>query len=112
MNKLREKVKSALKQKGEINEQQDGMDIALCVFDFENKKLVGQNMKGKPDSKGKLYRDNIVAGALKNKKGWEEYMYKNSATGQEALKKSYYELCEVKGKKYIVVVGLYIDEIK
>jgi serine phosphatase RsbU (regulator of sigma subunit) len=39
LNLLRENIKSALQQKGDLNEQMDGMDLALCVFDFERKKL-------------------------------------------------------------------------
>lgn len=36
LNKLREKVKKALQQKGNAKEQQDGMDIALCIYDSSN----------------------------------------------------------------------------
>ena len=36
---LRERVISSLHQTGAKNEPKDGMDIALCIFDLENKKL-------------------------------------------------------------------------
>ncbi len=39
LNKLREMVKSALQQKGIMNEQMEGMELALCTFDFKRKKL-------------------------------------------------------------------------
>lgn len=36
LNKLRFKVKNALRQEGNVYEAQDGIDIALCVIDQEN----------------------------------------------------------------------------
>jgi serine phosphatase RsbU (regulator of sigma subunit) len=37
LNELRNKVKETLSQKGIAGEASDGMDISLCLFDFENK---------------------------------------------------------------------------
>lgn len=37
LNELRDKVKETLSQKGIAGEASDGMDISLCLFDFENK---------------------------------------------------------------------------
>ncbi len=39
LNKLRDLIKSTLSQTGKEGESKDGMDIALCVIDFETKKL-------------------------------------------------------------------------
>ena len=39
LNELRNYVKISLRQTGKMNEAKDGMDIALCVFDFEQNKL-------------------------------------------------------------------------
>ncbi len=39
LNSLRESVKGTLDQTGKKDEAKDGMDIALCVIDFEQKKL-------------------------------------------------------------------------
>lgn len=39
LNQLREMVISSLRQTGDPQEPKDGMDIALCIFDFEHKKL-------------------------------------------------------------------------
>ena len=36
LNKLRDKVKDALRQTGKRNEQKDGMDMALCILDKES----------------------------------------------------------------------------
>jgi len=40
LNELRQKVKESLHQTGEIGEQQDGMDIALCRIDLETKSML------------------------------------------------------------------------
>ncbi len=40
LNSLRMKIISALKQTGAENESKDGMDMSICSFDFENKKLM------------------------------------------------------------------------
>jgi len=39
LNELRNHVKTSLRQTGKTNEAQDGMDIALCIFDNENRRL-------------------------------------------------------------------------
>jgi serine phosphatase RsbU (regulator of sigma subunit) len=39
LRRLRKEVIRSLQQKGETGEQKDGMDIALCVIDYENMKL-------------------------------------------------------------------------
>jgi len=39
LDELRIKVKTSLRQKGEYNEQKDGMDIALCILDRKNNYL-------------------------------------------------------------------------
>jgi len=39
LNELRDKLKRSLNQSGAVSETKDGMDIALCVIDLENKKM-------------------------------------------------------------------------
>ena len=39
LNELRDKIIESLHQTGNPDEPKDGMDIALCIFDFENRKL-------------------------------------------------------------------------
>ena len=39
LRRLRKEIIRALQQKGEVGEQKDGMDIALCAIDFDNMKL-------------------------------------------------------------------------
>ena len=38
LNDLRNQIKQSLRQTGKDDEAKDGMDMAFCVFDFENKK--------------------------------------------------------------------------
>lgn len=39
LKELRNMVKMSLKQRGTLNEAKDGMDMAMCMFDFEKMKL-------------------------------------------------------------------------
>lgn len=39
LNELRKQVKESLQQSGDKNEQKDGMDIALCVYDTQTRSL-------------------------------------------------------------------------
>lgn len=72
---------------------------------------VGKNLKGKPDIKGKLFRDEMQKIAMSAGKGWVDYYYLNPKTEQEAHKDSYFELVEGSdGKKYIVGSGKYFDK--
>jgi len=73
--------------------------------------LAGKNLKGKPDVKGKMFREEMLKKALENGKGWVKYHYFNSKTQKTTLKLSYFELAKGSdGKKYIVGSGRYIDE--
>ncbi len=39
LNELRRRIKKTLHQEGQVGQTQDGMDIALCVIDIENKTI-------------------------------------------------------------------------
>jgi serine phosphatase RsbU (regulator of sigma subunit) len=39
LNSLREHIMKSLKQKGDIKEQKDGMDMGICIIDYETNKL-------------------------------------------------------------------------
>lgn len=73
--------------------------------------IVGENLKGKPDMKGKMFREEMLEKALKDGSGWVDYHYLNPKTRQEAKKNSYFELAHGSdGKKYIVGSGKYLEE--
>lgn len=68
--------------------------------------LVGTSFKGKTDVTGKPFRDEIVAGALKNSTGWEEYVYTNPVHANLYYKTTYYRLVRGSdGNSYIVCSG-------
>jgi polar amino acid transport system substrate-binding protein len=78
------------------------------VANASNPAEVGTSLKGVPDIAGRLFRDNIVEGALKNGSGWEDYVF--TMPGQIGLfyKSAYYKLAKGSdGKQYIVCSGLY-----
>ena len=80
----------------------------VVIVAHPKKHLVGRSYKGKPDVRGKKFRDALVSTALKEKTGWVDYSYqKPGATGIHA-KTSYCKLVTGSdGKKYIVCCGIY-----
>jgi polar amino acid transport system substrate-binding protein len=73
--------------------------------------IVGENLKGKPDVKGKMFREEMLEKALKNGSGWVDYHYPNPQTKKVARKYSYFELANGSdGKKYIIGSGKYLEE--
>lgn len=96
----------------------DNPALYVFVYDKEvnmlahpNTTLVGKNFKGKPDVKGKKFRDEIVAGAIATGKGWVEYAYQKPGATGIFDKVAYYLL--VKGsdsKDYILISGKYKDK--
>ncbi len=74
-------------------------------------KLVGRSYKGKPDVKGKKFRDEIVSNAL-NGGGWTEYVYQKPNTSSGLFKKKVYSrLAENGGLKFVVASGMYQGEL-
>jgi len=79
------------------------------IANASNPKIVGRCFKDVPDMAGRLFRNNIVEGALNNSTGWEDYVF--TMPGRIGLyhKSVYYKLAQGSdGKKYIVCAGLYI----
>ncbi len=68
--------------------------------------MMGKNLKGKPDVKGKMFREEMLKKARKDGSGWIKYHYFNPKTQKAILKISYFELAHGNdGKKYIVGSG-------
>jgi cytochrome c len=55
----------------------------------KNPKAVGENLIDKPDSKGKLFRKEIIEKAKTEGSGWVDYFYLNPQTGKEEDKTTY-----------------------
>lgn len=94
---------------------------SLYVFVFDTdltvvahaikKKVVGKNVKGKPDVKGKKFRDEMLAKAKSQGSGWVDYYFLNPKSKQTEHKKAYIELAKGNdGKEYIVGSGKYFGK--
>ncbi len=97
----------------------DRPDLYVYVFDkyvteaanASNPAVVGRNLGGVPDMAGKLFRDSIVEGALKNGTGWEDYIFTMPGKIGLFYKSVYYKsVTGSDGKQYIVCVGRYKDK--
>ena len=78
----------------------------FMVAHADNNLLVGKNFRGKTDAAGKKFRDEIVAGALNNNTGWEDYIYTKPDMGGLFYKTTYYQLVTgSNGISYIVCAG-------
>jgi hypothetical protein len=86
----------------------------LYIFAYDTKgvlvanpavpKLVGKNLYNEPDSKGKLFRKDIVDLANSRGSGWVDYTYMNPVTRQEENKITYFQ----KVGNLIVCCGAYL----
>ena len=88
-------------------------DTNVVIVAHPDTNLVGRSYRGKPDAKGKKFRDEIVEGALKQGTGWIDYMYKKP--NQEGLfpKETYFKLVTGSdGKSYVVCAGRYLPKEK
>ena len=72
---------------------------------------IGTSLKGKPDARGKMFRDEMLAIALDHGSGWVDYHFMNPKTNEVAHKTSYFELVRGSdGKDYIIGSGKYIAD--
>ncbi|HEY5733238.1 MAG TPA: cache domain-containing protein [Gammaproteobacteria bacterium] len=117
--------KNALQTLARVNraehpyKNKDNPSLYIFVFDTDltvvahaiKTKVIGKNVKGKPDIKGKKFRDEMLEKALKDGSGWVDYYFNNPKTKKEEHKISYFELAKGNdGKNYIVGSGKYFDE--
>ena len=72
---------------------------------------IGTSLKGKPDAKGKMFRDEMVATALQDGSGWIDYHFVDPKTNELAHKVSYFELVTGSdGKQYVIGSGKYFED--
>lgn len=72
--------------------------------------LIGKSYKGKPDVRGKKFRDEIVDKALASGADWTTYSYQKPGENGIHEKKTYGKLVEKDGKKFIVCAGKYVTK--
>lgn len=71
--------------------------------------LVGHSYRGKPDVKGKNFRDEIVDNAMANGTAWTTYSYQKPGDDSIHQKKTYSRYVEKDGIKFIVAAGIFAD---
>jgi polar amino acid transport system substrate-binding protein len=83
-------------------------DTNLTMIAHPNAHLVGASLRGKTDVAGTPFRDEIMAGALANGTGWEEYVYTQPGRMNLYHKATYYRLATGSdGTRYVVCAGTY-----
>ncbi len=83
-------------------------DSAVTMVAHPRTELVGQSFKGKPDVKGKAFRDEIVDRALKEGTGWVFYTYQKPGDTVFYPKMTYFtRVVGSDGKTYVVCAGKY-----
>lgn len=117
--------KNALQTFARINraehpyKNKDNPSLYVFVFDADlnvvahaiKTEVIGKNVKGKPDIKGKKFRDEMLAKAIKDGSGWVDYYFMNPKTKAEAHKTAYFELASGSdGKSYIIGSGKYFED--
>jgi polar amino acid transport system substrate-binding protein len=85
-------------------------DLTLVAHPIKIK-IVGKNMKGKPDIKGKLFRDEFLAVAKKDGSGWVDYYYENPKSKKMEHKNTFVKLVKgSNGEEYIIGCGKYFGK--
>ena len=101
----------ALQEFNKLNGKFQWRDLYVFAYDpngvmkgHPNPKLIGRNLYHEPDSKGKLFRKDIVDLANSRGSAWVDYTYLNPMTRQEEAKITY---CQKEGN-LIVCCGAYL----
>ena len=117
--------KNALQTLARINRAEhpymDKDNAALYIFVFDpdltlvahavKTKLIGLNMRGKPDVKGKKFRDEFLTVTRQSGSGWVDYYFDNPKSKKVEHKTSFVKLVKGSdGKEYIIGCGKYYDD--
>jgi len=101
----------ALQEFNKPNGKFQWRDLYVFAYDLKgimkghpSPKLIGRNLYSEPDSKGKLFRKEIVDLANSRGSGWVDYTYMNPMTRQEEAKITYFQ----KEGNLIVCCGAYL----
>jgi PAS domain S-box-containing protein len=107
LNKLRQHVVKALRQRGKIGEAQDGMDISMCILNFDNRTIqfAGANSplymvrraESTPFDSSQISLLTPIADSVSVE--YKQY---------QAITENGYELIEIKGDN--MPIGIYVNE--
>ena len=94
-----------------------GEEDYFFVYDYQgvmvahgaNPKLEGKSQLGKPDSAGKLFRDEIVRRAQSEGKGYEEYVYPRANNKDPEPKLTYFR--SIPEWNWIICSAVYVDDV-
>lgn len=82
----------------------------ILIADAGNPHLIGKKMTGKGDVTGKMFRDEMITGAIDHGTGWVHYVFSHPAMSGIFPKKSYYRLVTGSdGSDYVVISGRYMS---
>lgn len=116
---LSQNTPQTLKQiNAEIAPYKDPVNPCLYVFvyalngtnmaDAGNPDVIGRNMSGKGDVSGKMYRDEMLKGAVDHGTGWVHYLLSHPTLSGIFQKESYYRLANGSDHvQYVVISGRY-----
>ncbi len=83
-------------------------DIAVNMVAHPKTELIGRSYKGKPDVRGKKFRDEIVEGALSSGSGWVDYSYQKPGENGIHAKTTYFKLAKGSdSREYVICCGKY-----
>ena len=117
--------KNALQTLARVNraehpyKNKDNPSLYIFVFDTDltvvahaiKTKVIGKNVKGKPDVKGKKFRDEMLVKVKQDGSGWVDYYFLNPKSKKTEHKTAYVELAKGSdGKEYIVGSGKYYSK--
>ena len=103
----------ALQEFDKLNGKFQWRDLYVFAYDLKgtmqahpNQTLIGKALYNEPDSRGRLFRKEIVELTKSRGSGWVDYVQFNPITQQEEAKISY---CQ-KEKQLIVCCGAYMQQ--
>jgi polar amino acid transport system substrate-binding protein len=86
-------------------------NTAVEIVAHPKQQLVGRSYKGKPDVRGKKFRDEIVDVALKDGTGWVDYSYQKPGESGIHPKTTYCKKVVIDEETtYIVCCGMYLNQ--
>jgi polar amino acid transport system substrate-binding protein len=106
-----------IKQGAEPYQSKAEAELYAFVYDAEvtmvahpKKDLVGRSFKGKPDVRGKKFRDELVDGAVKGGTTWVAYTYQKPGEAGVHPKSTFAKVVKGSdGTRYVVCAGMYLD---
>ncbi len=86
-------------------------DTNVVMVAHPDNQLLARCFHGVPDIRGRMFRDDIVQGALAHGSGWVSYSYRKPGGDEYYHKETYYRLVRGSdGADYVVCCGRYLEK--